>query len=232
MVKKLFCYSVLGLFFTPAILLGQGFHSWSDNATDLRGRNGEQFTYVCPPSGNRGTVWGTGTYTDDSSICTAAVHAGVITFGSGGTVTIEIRHGVPSYDGSSQNGVNTLDYGSWNGSFVVAGGEAGRSRGGTETISWGDNATRLRDRNGEQLTFRCPPSGSARTVWGSGVYTDDSSICTAAVHDGVIGFGSGGTVTIKIRGGRSSYNGSSRNGVTTRDYGSWGGSFVIVGGGE
>ena len=50
----------------------------------------------------------------------------------------------------------------------------------------------------------------------------------AAVHAGLISVQSGGIVTIKIRPGRSAYQGSIRNGVTSSSYGSWGASFVFV----
>ena len=66
-------------------------------------------------------MWGTDVYTDDSSICTAAVSAGLITFQAGGSVTIEIRQGQSSYAGSTRNGVTSKGYGSWNGSFVFVG---------------------------------------------------------------------------------------------------------------
>ena len=68
-----------------------------------------------------------------------------------------------------------------------------------------------------------------RQLYGTDVYTDDSSICTAAVHAGLISFQAGGSVTIEIRQGQSSYAGSARNGVTSKGYGSWNGSFVFVG---
>ncbi|MBR0652852.1 hypothetical protein GXW78_24560 [Roseomonas terrae] len=64
-----------------------------------------------------GIVWGTGTYTTDSRICRAAVHAGVIPPG-GGQVTVEPAPGLPSYDGSDANGVATSAYGPWPASFV------------------------------------------------------------------------------------------------------------------
>ncbi len=230
MPKKLVFGLVFCLLMTPSILFGQDRSSWNAIADYWRERNGERMTFSCPSSGSARSVWGTGIYTDDSSVCTAAVHDGVITLASGGTVTIEIRPGRSSYDGSSRNAVTSSDWGSWSGSFIIVGGEAGRG-GGVENITWSGNAIRLRDRNGERFTFRCPRGGPARAVWGSGTYSDDSSICTAAVHYGVIGFASGGTVTIEIRAGRSSYRGSTRNGVTTGDWGSWSGSFVIVAGG-
>jgi hypothetical protein len=52
-------------------------------------------------------------------VCTAAAHVGVITVEDGGDVTIEIRPGEDSYDGSERNGITTLDYPSWGGSFVI-----------------------------------------------------------------------------------------------------------------
>lgn len=232
MPKKLVLGLVICLLMTPSALRGQDRSSWSATAGYWRDRNGERITFSCPSTGSARTVWGTNIYTDDSSVCTAAVHDGVITVASGGTVTIEIRSGRSSYNGSLRNGVSSSNWGSWNGSFVIAGGEAGRGGGGggVGNITWSGNAIRLRNRNGERFTFSCPPGGSVRAVWGSGTYSDDSSICSAAVHDGVIGFTSGGTVTIEIRAGLSSYRGSRRNGVTTGDWGAWSGSFVIVSG--
>jgi hypothetical protein len=76
-------------------------------------------------------------------------------------------------------------------------------------------------------TYVCPPDGQAYTVWGTDIYTDDSSVCTAAVHAGLINFEDGGEVAIAIRGGESSYLGTTANGVTTMSYGSWGRSFVF-----
>jgi len=91
---------------------------WTTIATEWRGRNGERFTLELPPGGTEGTIWGTGIYTDDSIIGTAAVHAGLITFAQGGTVTIEIRPGQNAYAGSMQHGITSNSYDDWEGSFV------------------------------------------------------------------------------------------------------------------
>lgn len=94
---------------------------WNDNAVDHRDQTGVRFVYACPPNPTKagvGTAWGTDTYSDDSSVCTAGVHAGAITF-AGGSVTVEIRGGLDSYAGSTRNGVTTQDWGAWSGSFVV-----------------------------------------------------------------------------------------------------------------
>jgi hypothetical protein len=95
--------------------------SWSQTASELRGKDGSRYTFTCTPNGTLQSIWGTDTYTDDSSICTAAVHAGLITLAAGGTVTIEIRPGQDSYTGSDRNGVTSNDYGTWGGSYVLVG---------------------------------------------------------------------------------------------------------------
>lgn len=92
---------------------------WSTTPSEHRGKNGELFTYDCPAGGSAAsTIWGTDTYTDDSSICVAAVHAGQISTAVGGLVTIEIAPGLTSYAGSTRNGVTSQSYGEWSGSFV------------------------------------------------------------------------------------------------------------------
>lgn len=111
----------------PKSILEKPYHAprieggWNTNAVDKRGKNGQQFTYLCPANGSPHTVWGTDVYTDDSSICTAAVHIRLITFQTGGAVTIEIKAGQSNYMGSNRNSVSTKGYGSWHGSFIFVG---------------------------------------------------------------------------------------------------------------
>jgi len=90
---------------------------------------------------------------------------------------------------------------------------------------WSQTAGALRGRDGSVFQVRCPQGGQLRAVWGSGVYTDDSSICTAAVHAGLIRLGSGGLVNIHIVPGRSEYRGSLQNGIETR-VGRWSGKGI------
>ena len=105
----------------PAAPAGVETATAGTNAVPLRGRDGQRFRYYCPPNSTGGTVWGTDVYTDDSAICGAAVHAGVIALAAGGTVEIEIRPGLASYQGSARNGVTSSNYGAWSGSFVFVG---------------------------------------------------------------------------------------------------------------
>lgn len=220
--------TLLSLAILAGSVFGQTQIGWEANAVSLRGQNGQRFSFVCPGNGSlSGSIWGTNLYTDDSSICTAAVHSGYIDQASGGTVTIEIRPGATSYSGSAKNGVTSRGYGSWTGSFAIISGIGG---GDPEAgpIDWATTATGLRGRNGQRYLFRCPGEGTLRGIWGTDLYTDDSSICTAAVHAGFIEPKSGGTVTIEIRPGASSYQASSRNSVTSQAYGAWSGSYVFV----
>jgi hypothetical protein len=65
-------------------------------------------------------------------------------------------------------------------------------------------------------------------VWGTDAYTCDSSICSAAVHAGAISLEKGGPVTVKLTEGRTAYQGSSRHGVVSREFGSWESSFEVA----
>lgn len=204
---------------------------WSARATALRGRNGERFVFECPPWGTVGSVWGTDIYTDDSSVCTAAVHAGRITLAGGGRVVIEILPGQQAYTGSNRNRVASSGYGAWSGSFSIISAESRYppERSGGDT--WGATASQFASWVGARITFRCPSGGEAIwSVWGTGVYTSDSSACLAAVHAGVITLARGGRVAVEMRDGRESYAASTRNGVTTRAYGRWNASFVVIDG--
>ena len=82
---------------------------------------------------------------------------------------------------------------------------------------------------GERLAIVCPAKGgTAYPVWGTDVYTDDSSICVAAVHAGLISSRDGGTVVVEILTGRPAYPASERHGVTTQSWGEWNRSFEFV----
>ena len=206
---------------------------WSANATTYRGQNGSQFTYDCPKYGTIGGVYGTDVYTDDSSVCTAAVHAGRISLAGGGLVTIEIRPDAGSYTGSTRNRITSSSYGAWQGAYVIV--AATPQDPGIQPVApptgtdpWALNATAYRNFVGAEYQFNCPGKGTPRNVWGTDVYTDDSSVCGAAVHAGLITISRGGKVVIQMVDGRTSYRSSKRNGIKSLPYGTWGGSYLIV----
>jgi len=204
--------------------------AWDDTAVDLRGRLDQDFAFICPNSGRVTTVWGSDIYTDDSSICSAAVHAGLINARDGGVVTIRIRPGEDSYAALNRNGVRTNSYGGWHGSFAFlnADGEMIAPISPIPVASWADTATSFRGRLDQDFVFDCPSGGQVGTVWGTNIYTDDSSVCSAAVHAGLITARDGGTVTIRILPGEDAYVATDRNGVNTNSYGPWYGSFRFL----
>jgi len=94
---------------------------WNAELATLRGQNGLTVRYTCEPNGQLSAVWGSNPYTDDSSVCSAAVHSGLFTVESGGSVVIRIAPGEPTYLGTVAFAVTSSDYGSWDGSFLVLG---------------------------------------------------------------------------------------------------------------
>ena len=93
---------------------------------------------------------------------------------------------------------------------------------------WTTSAQNCSINVGDKLMVSCPSGGTIRYAWGTDTYTADSSVCTAAVHAGLIGVDSGGDVYIEIVAGQEQYDGSERNGVTTQKRGDWLTSFVFV----
>ncbi len=204
--------------------------TWEANATSLNGKDGETLTLACSPGGSAHSVWGSDIYTSDSSICTAGVHSGLISFQQGGAVTIELRPGRDIYGSSERNGVTTSTYGPYQHSFVFKTPNTDavvRDVEDQTPVLWNTSAGMVRFETGKTYKFKCPSGGKESSVWGTDIYTLDSSICNAAVHAGKLKSESGGSVTIELRPGESSYKGSTRNGITTNDYGPYGSSFVV-----
>lgn len=96
---------------------------------------GRRWSFRCPPEIGQGSVWGVDVYTGDSAICTAAVHAGLHSFATGGLVTLEERKGLDAYGGSTANGVMSWSYGTYSRSyaFVPSGPCANGVKNGNET---------------------------------------------------------------------------------------------------
>jgi hypothetical protein len=201
---------------------------WNANAVAFRGQNGLLVTYKCPAGGTVVAPYGTGTYTDDSRVCSAAVHAGLITPVKGGTVKIKIVPGKPNYLGSTKNGITSSSYGAWAGAFVfyVPPKPTGPVLdGGT---GWKATANAWAAKVGSRYRYSCPPNGKLAPVKGTKTYTVDSSVCSAAVHAGEISVTQGGNVIILIQAGKSSYAGTFKNGVTSQASGPAKASFVFT----
>ena len=186
-----------------------------------------------------GKVWGTDTYTADSSLAAAAVHAGVLTPGAFGAVYVEVLPGAASYAGSSRYGVTSASWGSFGLSFRFLktapqfASSSDQNQAATtiepkQIFAFKDESalSAITFVPGVSLYCRVTGSSSGR-VWGTDVYTSDSSLNAAAVHAGIVQPGQTAIVRITMMGQRQSFAGSTRNGVTSNSYGSYGASYTI-----
>lgn len=73
-----------------------------------------------------GTIWGSDTYTLDSTLSLAAVHAGILKAGQSGIVKVRVLGPQATFQGSERNGVQSMAYGFYNGAYQF---EKGRRHG-------------------------------------------------------------------------------------------------------
>lgn len=78
---------------------------------DLKGDPGTVFRVTCPAgcNANKPMIWGSDPYSGHSSVCVAAIHAGLATDDAGGAFMLTIDEGKPAYRGSKRNGVESHD---------------------------------------------------------------------------------------------------------------------------
>lgn len=81
---------------------------------------------------------------------------------------------------------------------------------------------------GETLDFLVTGTLSGGSIWGCDVYTDDSNLATAAVHDGWVADGVTKHIQVTILAGQASYTSCPQNGITSSSYGSWPRSYQII----
>lgn len=189
---------------------------------------GERFTFLVQGA-DSGSAWGSGPYTDDSRLAKAAVHAGAVALGEYGVVEVTITGANESYAGSERNGIATSDYGAWPGSYEVRAVARGLVFADSSPLSVRrdpGNLTGLRNDSQKRFWFRVT-GASEGALWGTDVYTDDSSLDVACVHAGILRAGETGVIEVVILDGRESYEGSTQNGVTSSSYGSWSHSYTV-----
>jgi hypothetical protein len=79
---------------------------------------------------------------------------------------------------------------------------------------------------GDVFEIRCPADCPVLPVWGSGPYTADSSVCSAARHAGRVP-AEGGVITAIVVEGQPRYPASERHGVQTNAWGAYPRSFIL-----
>ncbi len=89
------------------------------------------------------------------------------------------------------------------------------------------NLVSYRSHTDQRFYFRVTGT-SQGTIWGTDIYTDDSRLAKAAVHAGIIDVGQTAVIEVAIRGGQTSYTGSTRHGITSSSYGRWSGSYEVI----
>ena len=185
---------------------------------------GRRRVFICRPNLPIQAIWGTDAYTDDSPICSAATHAGVITQAQGGGVTILIGAARDTFPGSKRNGIESNTWPSQRRSYTFDATQSAQ-------LDWATSAGKLPSGFSTPFDAACPPATATTVagvtgIYGTDVYTADSPICVASLHAGVITL-AGGKVHVVSRGAQTTFAPSTRNGVTSRSYGAFDASFSI-----
>ncbi len=196
----------------------------TERTSAFRGQMGRRVTFVCPAAVPlTAALWGTDVYTDDSPVCTAAVHAGALKPGAPGAVTVVVGGAVATFKGTTRNGVTSREYRGHPGSYIFESGEP------PGQVDWNTTGQGLPVDVDMSVIVLCPPQGVlAARLWGTDIYTYDSAICVAAVHAGVLSAAAGGRVAVIGAPGQAAYKPSVRNGVTALTYGALGSSFRVA----
>lgn len=206
------------------------------DACRVQGRNvpGERVTvtHFCPARciDVACGVWGTDVYTDDSCVCRAALHAGLLAPGEAGEVELQPIEGQPSYEGSERNGVSTRNYGSWPGAFQFPAVIPACRHTGRDYL-WFSPADPCEDDRlpHDHYCHNCPADCDPYQVWGTDTYHGNSSLCSAAVHAGVINAAAGGRIFFYFPLNEADdYVGSARNGIESLDREHWPLSFEFL----
>lgn len=84
----------------------------------------------------------------------------------------------------------------------------------------------LCDRVGAVYYFRVTGDANGQ-VWGTDVYTGDSALAAAAVHAGLVQPGAAAILRVTVEQPLKQYQGSTRHGVTSHDFGPFGTAYRL-----
>jgi hypothetical protein len=172
-------------------------------------------------------VFGTEIYHPESSICRAALHLGILT--QEGEILLKVLTDKKEAFNSTmgKGGFKSVTAGSSNLSFTILPAEA------YTPITCSTNA--MMDKFGSapklsRFVVACPSqcSEEIKPIYGNEVYTDESPICKAAIHYGVL-TDKEGVVDFMIEEGMSNYTFSNGFGIISQPYGSYVRSYRFLG---
>ena len=93
--------------------------AYPGNLTALHNQIGKTF-YIRVTGGPGGSVWGADVYTSDSTLATAAVHAGAVQAGQTAVVRVTIVAPPNGFQGSTRNGVTSMPFPNYPGAYKVS----------------------------------------------------------------------------------------------------------------
>lgn len=136
-----------------------------------------------------GALWGSNPYTYDSSLATAAVHAGLLSPGQTGNIRILTNGTLPTYTGSTANGVTSAPYGSFCGITLQSAG-GGTAACSAQGVSWSQgadtcSATYPGGAHGTSSGVNdstAPTIGSGTSTCSNGVVSTTGTCSSAAVN--------------------------------------------------
>jgi hypothetical protein len=214
-------------FLCPGLSLAQTPAACPADATALT--DGAKLSCTCA-AGASGGVYGSSRYTADSSICAAAIHAGKVP-ASGGAVNIVVGGACASFTGTSANSVTTTSWSSYDKTFgfdalpacavaaAPAAPPASTAGGVADCPSFIGQSDKSKP--GDKMTCVCPANidFSVGAAYGTDRYSHDSPICMSAKHAGKLPQ-PGATITVYVAEGCGKFEGTARNDITTRSWGS------------
>ncbi len=89
------------------------------------------------------------------------------------------------------------------------------------------NMLNLCDPIGATYYFRVT-GDTGGSIWGTDIYTGDSSLAVASVHAGLVNVGDTTVIKVVVEQPLAKYQGSTRNGVTSHDFGQYGTAYRLA----
>lgn len=181
----------------------------------FKGSVGKIFRVKCPScKGVKSNVFGSFIYHPKSAICSSALHSDTLEVG-GGYVIVELVHGKEIYNGSL--GGHEIISTTFNKAQISF-----RTKKATPPtkISCLDSPAKSPFSTatiGTKFVIVCPKKCSEHKsdIFGTEIYTDQSSICLAGIHSGHMS-DLGGETEFVIEAGQSNYSGSKSFGVISK----------------